>query len=384
RTGDHVSVGFDAQIPIDQVEILEAMEPGARLLLGDGEIELKVTEGTDHRFLCRIITGGTLKSRKGVTLVGKHFDVPAMSDDDREDARIAAQEGCDYVALSYVKHADDVRELRALLDQYDPTIGVCSKIETREAVENLQAILGPSDLIMVARGDMGLQMDLEDVPPSQKMIITASNEAGIPVITATQMLESMITNPRPTRAEVTDVYNAVEDGTDAVMLSGETAAGQYPIECVRTMARIAQQADHVYDRDRIERMFREKRSTGRVPQSDAIAHAAADLATLTHADAVVTCSTSGQTARLVSKYRPKQPIFCVTPRLRTLRRLAVVWGVESMLIELPASQDEAIDSALTTLRDAGRLQPGHEVIVTAGTPVGVPGNTNLILALPVP
>ncbi|CAN5675382.1 pyruvate kinase [soil metagenome] len=384
RAGEHVSVGRDAQIPIAQEEILRAMAPGARLLLGDGEIELRVTEGTDQRFFCRVVTGGILKSHKGVTLVGRTFDVPALGDKDREDARIAAEEGCDYVALSYVKDADDIRELRALLDRFDPTIGICAKIETRAAVKNLNAILGPTDLVMVARGDMGLQMDLEDVPLSQKKIIAASNEAGLPVITATQMLESMITNPRPTRAEATDVYNAVEDGTDAVMLSGETAAGQYPIECVKTMARIAEAADREYDRGRVERTFSEKRKAGRVPQADAIAHTAADLARMTQADAIVTCSTSGQTARLVSKYRPRQPILCATPRIRTLRRLAVAWGVDSVLVPTPATQEEAMDHAISALRDRGRLRSGQEIIVTAGSPVGVPGNTNLILAIPVP
>jgi pyruvate kinase len=248
----------------------------------------------------------------------------------------------------------------------------------REGVKELEDILKVVDLVMVARGDMGLQMDIEDVPLMQKHIINECTSAGKPVITATQMLESMIASPRPTRAEATDIANAVLDGTDALMLSGETAMGRYPIECVRTMVRIAVAAEAKYDRHRHERDF-EKRARYGVGHTDAIAHAVAEIAHLTKPKAIVCTTTSGQTPRLVSKFRPHAPILCATWSEATHRKLAVVWGVESFRIPLPQSTDAIIRDATDELLRQHRVRVGDTIIVTAGVPAGTPGNTNMIV-----
>ncbi len=373
-----VGASGSATVPIHQPEILHALSPGCRLILGDGEIELRITDRLEEDFSAKVVIGGTLMSRKGVTLVGKVFDVPAMTDKDRLDTVEAINAGVDFIALSYVKSANDVRELRRLVDSLNPRVGICAKIEMREGIRDLENILKIVNLVMVARGDMGLQMDIEDVPIMQKRIIHECSIAGTPVITATQMLESMIHNPRPTRAEATDVANAILDGTDAVMLSGETAQGKYPIGCVKTMARIAEKAEAVYDRTRIEDDF-QTHLRGGVDHTDAIAHAVCDLAHCLRSGAIVTTSTSGQTPRLVSKFRPRQPILCATWDEYTHRQLAVVWGVETVKISLPASTDDIIRRAIDEFFIEKRLKLGELVIITAGIPAGSPGHTNMIV-----
>ncbi|MDX2066031.1 MAG: pyruvate kinase [Fimbriimonadaceae bacterium] len=377
RRGDHLTAGRGGAVPIEQDEILRAMTVGNRLLMGDGEIELKIVGGEFPTFQAEVINGGVLRSRKGVTLVNRAFDVPALTDQDRYDVREAVKNGCDYIALSYVKSAEDIRELREVVAPLAPGMGICAKIETREAIRNIAEIIANVDLVMVARGDMGLQMDLEDVPLQQKEIIQLSNRRGVPVITATQMLESMIQNPRPTRAEATDVFNAILDGTDAVMLSGETATGDYPIECVGTMSRICVAAELIFDRSRLERDFKERTRT-RIDHTDAIAHAVSDLARQLLPGAILCTSTSGQTPRLVSKYRPNTPILCSTGSPDAARRLAVVWGVETVVGENRLTTDEAVHDAVRKFRENGRLKVGDLVIITSGAPVGIPGNTNLV------
>ena len=378
--GQVVTLGEnDVQIPIGQPEILKAMKPGARLLMGDGEIELKVLSGDGARFSARTVNGGVLRSHKGITLVNKVFDTPCLTKKDLVDIPQAVKLGVDFLALSYVQGAADVRELRRIVDRLDPTIGICAKIETRDAIKDLENILKTVDLVMVARGDMGLQIDIEEVPLMQKRIIDQCNWAGRPVITATQMLESMIENPRPTRAEATDVANAVLDGTDALMLSGETAAGKFPIEAVKTMARIAERTEPYFDNAGLERRFQEKVRKEGIDHTDAIAHAVAQLAWRIKPAAIVTTTTSGQTPKLVSKFRPKTAILCATWKERVQRRMAVVWGVETVMVEHPNSTDEAIQAAIDALMRKKRLACGNQVIVTAGVPAGQPGNTNMIL-----
>jgi len=367
-----------AHVPVDQPEILSALSGGCRLILGDGEIELRIVERQGDDFLAKVVIGGTLMSRKGVTLVGKVFDVPALTEKDRFDAIEAVKCGADFIALSYVKSSNDVRELRRLVDTVNKRVGICAKIEMREGIKDLENILKVADIVMVARGDLGLQMDIEDIPIMQKRIIHECSCAGTPVITATQMLESMIHNPRPTRAEATDVANAILDGTDAVMLSGETAQGQYPIACVKTMARIAEKAEAVYDRSRIEDDFQEK-VRGGVVHTDAIAHAVCDLAFCLKSGAIVTTSTSGQTPRLVSKFRPKQQILCATWDEVTHRQLAVVWGIDTVKIPLPENTDDIIRNAIDEFLAQKRLKLGELVIITAGIPAGSPGHTNMIV-----
>jgi pyruvate kinase len=311
-----------------------------------------------------------------VTLVGKAFDTPALTDKDRKDVVEAVRLGADFIALSYVKKAADAQELKDLVDSLNPRIAICAKIEMRQGIHDLNHILKVVDVVMVARGDMGLQMDIEDVPLMQKKIIQACSSVGKPVITATQMLESMIHNPRPTRAEASDVANAILDGTDAVMLSGETASGSYPIECVLTMGRIAERAETMYDDSRIEHEFLEKHSGG-VSQTDAIAHSVCVLAKRLNPQAILTLTTSGQTPRLVSKFRPKQTILCATWDEVTQRQLAIVWGVETIRTPIPENTEKEIHDAIHVFLDKKRLKLGELVIITAGAP-GTSGNTNMI------
>lgn len=378
HTGEIVTVGPEKTVPISQKEILATCSPNCRVLLGDGEIELKLLHPIDGGWAAKVIHGALLKSRKGITLVGKVFDVPSLTERDLEDIRQAVDCRADYIALSYVRSASDMRGLRYVVQSLDPAIALCAKIETREAIKDLDSILQLSDLVMVARGDLGLQMDIEDVPIMQKRIIDACNLAGKPVITATQMLESMISNSRPTRAEATDVANAVLDGTDALMLSGETAAGDYPIECVKTMVRIAEVAETKFDRDLVYRAFHEQQRHG-VTQTDAIAHAVTELARQLKPKAIVTTTTSGQTPRLVSKFRPKCPIYCATWNQRTQRQMAVVWGIEAVKIQGPNDTETNLHNAIDTLFRKKRLKLGDQVIVTAGVPAGQPGNTNMVM-----
>ena len=373
-----IGIGPEVEVPIEQPEILHAMRPNGRLLLGDGEIELRIVSQEGTLFQARVVIGGSLRSRKGITLVGKIFDVPALTEKDREDTAEAARLGVDFIALSYVKSSNDVRELRRLVDTMNPHIALCAKIEMREGIRDLENILKVVDLVMVARGDLGLQMDIEEGPLMQKKIINECAYAGKPVITATQMLESMIHNPRPTRAEVTDVANAILDGTDALMLSAETASGEYPIQCVKIMARIAEKAETMYDRGRIETEFQEKLRGG-VAHTDAIAHAVSDLAHCLKSGAIVTTSTSGQTPVLVSKFRPRQAILCATWDEFTHRQLAVVWGVEAVKIPLPSSTEEIIQNTIDEFLRQKRLKLGELVIITAGIPAGSPGHTNMIV-----
>ncbi len=379
KPGQLLLVGQTAssQLCIPANEIFEAMATGDRLLLGDGDVELRLMLKVGNEFQARAISGGTVKSRQGVTLRGKSFDVPAITDKDRQDIYEACKAGVDFIALSYVRRAADLRELRRLVDKYDPSVAICAKIETREALRHLDEIVSMSDVVMVARGDLGLQMEIEDVPLAQKRIIARCGVAGKPVITATQMLESMIHAPRPTRAEATDVANAILDGTDAVMLSGETASGLYPLETVKTMSRIAEKAESLFDYR--SRLGAHGRRSGQVSSTEGVAHAAATLATELNARAIMTTSTSGQTPRLVSKFRPPLPIYCASWNRRTQAQLAIVWGVESIHVPVPETTDETVAQALDAFLCSKRLRIGDTVVVTAGVPPGTKGNTNLIL-----
>lgn len=372
---DTFLVGPTAVIPIHQTEILNEMSVGNRLLLGDGDVELKIIAQEGENFQVRAISGGVIKTKQGVTLVGKVFRTPCITPKDVEDAREAVRLGVDFLALSYVHDPSDMLALRDLVGEGGAEIKLCAKIETRDAVRNIDDILKVADLVMVARGDMGLQMDLEEVPLAQKRIIRAAHKAGKPVITATQMLESMTVAPRPTRAEATDVANAILDGTDAVMLSGETASGAYPIAAVEYMSRIARKAETALDHDAWIRQFEGKIKEDTV----AVAFACAQLAALLEPDAILTTTTSGQTARLVSQFRPSATILSATWNEKTYRQLSVVWGIEALFTSAPSSTDDQIESAIDLFVQAKRLKLGDNVIVTAGVPAGTPGNTNLIM-----
>jgi pyruvate kinase len=366
-----------ATVPIKQPEILAAMKPGSRLLLGDGDVELKVTSKSGEDCICRALSGGLIKSRQGVTVVGQSFDSESLTEKDREDIRDGIEAGADVIALSYVHTAADIDGLRAEVAKYNSYVKLCAKIETKAALKNIKEIATNADMVMVARGDLGLQMDIEEVPLAQKKIIRTAQECGKPVITATQMLESMVHAARPTRAEATDVANAILDGTDAVMLSGETATGEYPIEAVQYMSRIAVKAESIFDNARLL-MELCQTPDGTVDATEAVAHSVAQLAALVHPKAIVTTTASGRTACLVSKFRPKTPILCAAWNRKVQAQMAFVWGVECILIEMARRTDEQIENAVNGFVRQKRLKSNDQVIVSAGVPPGTAGNTNLI------
>ena len=395
-SGDGASAGyhtaFDAAgtaapgcllLPLPVPQMLDALTPGRQLLLDDGKIALKVTAcagapGSPERTVwARVIVGGELKPHKGVAAPGVVFDVPAVTEKDIDDLRFGLAHGVDWVAASYVRYADDLEPLRAVMREVGITVPLIAKIEKFEAVENLESILDACDGAMVARGDLGVEMPVEEVAVTQKRIIRACNRKGKPVITATQMLDSMIRNPRPTRAEVTDITNAVFDGTDAVMLSGETAAGAYPMEAVQMMSRIAEFAEgaidyaHVLDEKHLEH-------GARASVTDAIGEAVATIATEQHAQAILCSTTSGNTARTVSKFRPQTRILAATTEETTYRAMALYWGVEPMLVPFPRDTDAMIAQTVEAATRFGHVHDGDRVVITAGTPLGVPGSTNLI------
>jgi len=381
RAGETLTVGKRGQIPISQKEILSTLKKGARILLGDGDVELRVTMEDENACECHAISGGDVKSRQGVTVVGQSFECEVLSPKDIADIRDACKASVDFIALSYVHTAEDLDALRDHVKKLNSYIRLCAKIETRAALKNIEQIVANSDCVMVARGDLGLQMDIEEVPLAQKKIIRTCREQGKPVITATQMLESMIHAPRPTRAEATDVANAILDGTDAVMLSAETAAGQFPFEAVRYMSRIAEKAETLLEGNLILTEFSLPR--GRVDHTEAVAHSVAQLAEFLKPKAIVTPTTSGRTAILVSKFRPKAPIYCATWNKKVQAQMAMVWGVECALTTLPRTSDDQIANTIAAFVAGKRLKANDRVIVSAGVPPGTAGNTNMILVLTV-
>jgi pyruvate kinase len=340
-----VGKGRGADIPIAHAEILDELRTGSRLLLGDGNVELKVSRQSGELYEARAVTGGCVRSRQGVTLVGKSFPIFALTAQDRKDVEVACRLGADFLALSYTHNPDELAALKKEIAKHDGPARVLAKIETKAALKNLDEILRESDAAMVARGDLGLQMNPEDVPLAQKEIIRRCNTLAKPVITATQMLESMMEAPRPTRSEVADVANAILDGSDAVMLSGETATGRFPIACVETMARIAAKAEAMLDHEAILARHAIRPTKGK-GITHAIARAVVRLAESIRPRAILTTTTSGQTACLVSKFRPRSPILCATWNERTHRQMALVWGVETIHVPLPKDTDEIVAHAM--------------------------------------
>ena len=331
---------------------------------------------TATELVTRVVTGGPLGSKKGVCAPGVSLSIAAVTDKDEADVRFGLDAGVEYVALSFVRSADDVLRLRGILQAHGRQVPIIVKIEKAEAVANLDAILDVADAAMVARGDLGIEMPIESVPLVQKQVIHACNRRGKTVITATQMLDSMIRNPRPTRAEVTDIANAVFDGTDALMLSGETAVGAYPIAAVETMARIADTAEESEDYARI--LHEKQAQHGTESVTDAISEAVATIAQDTNAKAILCATTSGNTARNVSKFRPRVPIFATTTSEETFRQMALMWGVLPALAPMPENTDALIAQTIQAAQERGLVQTGDRVVITAGTPLGVPGSTNLI------
>ncbi|EFA73946.1 PEP-utilising enzyme, mobile region protein [Raphidiopsis brookii D9] len=355
--------------------LAEEVPIGSKILLDDGRVEMVVEEinrdkGDLH---CRVTVAGKLSNNKGVNFPGVYLSIKAMTDKDREDLMFGLDQGVDWVALSFVRNPQDIIEIKELISSTGKNVPVVAKIEKHEAIEQMEEVLSLCDGVMVARGDLGVELPAEDVPVLQKRLIATANRLGIPIITATQMLDSMVSNPRPTRAEVSDVANAILDGTDAVMLSNETAVGNYPVEAVATMARIAERIEQEQINTSSRLGKDDKRS---IP--NAISQAVGQIAENLGAAAIMTLTQTGATARNVSKYRPKTPILAITPHVNVARQLQMVWGVRPLLVlDLP-STGQTFQAAINVAQEKRLLSEGDLVVMTAGTLQGVSGSTDLI------
>ena len=353
-------------------DLPQDVHEGGTIMLDDGLIKLAIKSVTDTDIVCEVLNSGKIKTKKGVNVPGVHLSMPYLSQKDREDIIFGIQNGFDFIAASFVRTAQDVYDIRNLLNEYDSNIRIIAKIENREGVNNIDSILSAADAVMVARGDLGVEIDFTELPGIQKSVIDRSFSFGKPIVTATQMLDSMMVNPRPTRAEISDVANAIYDGTSAIMLSGETAAGDYPVEALKTMSAIAERTEN-------EEHYRPQRHAEiQISVSDATAHAACLTAKDVNAAAIVTVSESGNTARLLSKYRPKQPIIACVMDEQVQRQLSLSWGITSLLMGPAHSTDELIEMSTALAEKNGYLHNGELAVVTAGVPVGVSGTTNMI------
>lgn len=368
----HQMIGNQAMSSVTYEPLADEVPEGAVILLDDGRVEMRVEEvkrsaGELH---CQVMVGGVLSNNKGVNFPGVYLSIKALTDKDKKDLTFGLDQGVDWVALSFVRNPQDVLEIKELISAAGKQVPVIVKIEKHEAIQEMEAILSISDGVMIARGDLGVELPAEDVPILQKRLITTANRIGIPVITATQMLDSMVHSPRPTRAEVSDVANAILDGTDAVMLSNETAVGKFPIEAVKTMAQIALRIEQEPDKRTIE-------DSGRsIP--NAISQAVGRIAEQLDAAAIMTLTKTGATARNVSKFRPQKPILAVTPHVDVARQLQLVWGVKPLLVlDLP-STGQTFQAAVNVAQEKDLLKEGDLVVMTAGTLQGVSGSTDLI------
>ena len=356
--------------------LAEEVPVGANILLDDGKVEMVVEEINREKgdLHCRVTVPGKLSNNKGVNFPGVYLSIKAMTDKDREDLMFGLDQGVDWVALSFVRNPQDIIEIKELISSTGKNVPVVAKIEKHEAIEQMEAILSLCDGVMVARGDLGVELPAEDVPVLQKRLIATANRLGIPIITATQMLDSMVSNPRPTRAEVSDVANAILDGTDAVMLSNETAVGSFPVEAVATMARIAERIEQEETLNTNSRLSRDNRRS--IP--NAISQAVGQIAENLGAAAIMTLTQTGATARNVSKFRPKTPILAITPHVNVARQLQMVWGVRPLLVlELP-STGQTFQADINVAQEKNLLTEGDLVVMTAGTLQGVSGSTDLI------
>jgi len=382
KTGDFFTLttkeieGDEKQVSVTYDKLPEDINRGDTILIDDGLIEMKVINKNKTDVECEVLNGGEVSNRKGVNIPGVRINLPFVSERDKEDLLFGIKNDMDFVAASFVRTSTDVKELRLFLDENGgEKIQIISKIENRDGVDNIDDIIRVSNGIMVARGDMGVEIPFEELPAIQKSIIKKSYEAGKPVITATQMLDSMIRNPRPTRAEITDVANAIYDGTSAIMLSGETSIGKYPIDAVETMSLLAKETEHNTD---YVRRFQTLYDPITRNVTRAISHATCTSAHSLGAAAIITVTKSGHTARMVSRYRPECPIIAATISLKSYFQLALVWGVLPVLSTKVSSSDEVFNQAITRASTTDIVKDGDLVVITGGMPVGVSGTTNTI------
>ena len=371
----------DSQIAsITYKNLKNDIKPGMSILIDDGLIEMFVDEIRGEEIVCKVINGGWVSNHKGVNVPNAILSMPYINDSDRADIVFGCGLGYDFIAASFVRCKEDILELRKILEENNSAMKVIAKIENMQGIQNLEEILSVSDGIMVARGDMGVEIPLEDVPALQKKMIKMAEEQGKHVITATQMLESMIRNPRPTRAEVTDIANAIYDGTTAIMLSGESAAGLYPVEAVKTMAKIAERTEKDIDyTSRMKKLI----GAGTPDVTAAISHATCTTAADLNAAAIVTVTMSGFTAGMISKYKPVSPIIACAVNPRVCRQLNLAWGVVPILIEKEDNADDLFEQASRVVEKAGYVKPGDLAVLTAGVPLGIAGNTNMIRVIEV-
>ena len=379
ETGDQIILttdeieGTKEKVHVNYQGLPNDVQVGTTILIDDGLVGLEVQEIAGAELKCVVTNGGEIGSRKGVNVPGVEINLPALTEKDISDLHFGIEQGVDFIAASFIRKASDVLSIKEILEEKNANIFVISKIENQSGVDNIDEIINVSDGIMVARGDLGVEIPAEEVPLIQKMIIEKCNKEGKIVITATQMLDSMIRNPRPTRAEASDVANAIFDGTDAIMLSGETAAGKYPLESVRTMSKIAMRAEESLVERRPEKDMEADQTV-----TDAIGYATRQIAHDLDAAAILTSTKSGFTSRMVSKYRPMCPVIAVTPIREVMRKMQLVWGVYPVLASETGQTDEMFREAVTRSLQAGYIKTGDLVVITAGVPTNVPGTTNLI------
>lgn len=372
---DEVS-GNESMISVTYPGLVDDVHEGSKILLDDGLIELEVTKVERNQLQTKVLNSGTLKNKKGVNVPNVSVNLPGITDKDARDIEFGISQGVDFIAASFVRRASDVLEIREILEQHNAEhIQIIPKIENQEGVDNINEILEVSDGLMVARGDLGVEIPAEDVPLVQKELIRKCNDKGKPVITATQMLDSMQRNPRPTRAEASDVANAIFDGTDAIMLSGETAAGLYPVEAVQTMHKIAMKAETAMNHADI---LHTRSKSSKLTVTDAISQSVSHTAYNLGISAIIAPTESGHTARMISKYRPEAAIIAVTSSEIVCRRMSLVWGVTSQLSEKAKSTDELLDIAVDASLKSGLVNHGDLTLITAGVPVGEKGTTNIM------
>jgi len=368
-------LGDKDKVSVTYKNLKNDIKVGGTILLDDGLIELTVNDITETDIICTVINGGPISNHKGVNVPGATLSMPFISDADRSDLIFGAKTGFDFFATSFTRCSQDIVDVRHILEEYNCKAKIIAKIENMQGVENLDEILDAADGVMVARGDMGVEIPMEEVPVLQKEIIKKAIAQGKIVITATQMLESMIKNPRPTRAEITDVANAIYDGTTAIMLSGETAAGAYPVEAVKTMARIAERTELDIDYDS---RLKKRDVIGCTDITTAISHATCTTAMDLNAAAIITVTMSGFTAEKISKYKPNCPIIGVTTNKKVCRQLNMAWGLYPVLMEEQETEGDLFDQAIIAAEKTGLIQKGDVVVLTAGMPLGVSGKTNMI------